>query len=81
MEQANEDLKKLIEAMKKIGKPQEDGSYVTTFLDIFQETESYLESLNGTLRAAKKQKKITFEGEMLLKGKSDKTIVTLLPGN
>lgn len=79
MEQANEDVKKLLEAIKKIGKLQGDGSYTTTFLDVFQETESYLESLNGTLRSAKKQKKITFEGEMLLKGKNDKTIITLLP--
>lgn len=79
MEQANEDVKKLLEAIKKIGKLQADGSYTTTFLEVFQETETYLESLNGTLRSAKKQKKITFEGEMLLKGKSDKTIITLLP--
>jgi len=79
MEKANEDLQKLIEAIKKIGKPQPDGSITTTFLEVFDETESYLESLNGTLRAAKKQKKIAFEGEMLLKGKSDKTIIKLLP--
>lgn len=79
MEQAHEDVQKLIEAIKKIGKPQPDGSIITTFLEVFQETESYLESLNGTLRSAKKQKKITFEGEMLLKGRSDKTIIKLLP--
>lgn len=79
MEQANEDFLKLIEAIKKIGKKQTDGSVQTTFLEIFEETESYLESLNGTLRSAKKQKKITFDGEMLLKPKNNKTIITLLP--
>ena len=79
MEKANEDVAKLIEAIKKIGKQQPDGSISTTFLEVFNETESYLESLNGTLRSAKKQKKIKFEGEMLLKGKNDKTLIVLLP--
>ncbi len=79
MERAKEDLAKLLEAILKIGKKQPDGSISTTFLEIFEETESYLESLNGTLRSAKKQKKINFEGELLLKGKHDKTLITLLP--
>lgn len=78
MENSKEDLVKLINAIKKIGKEQSDGTYIVTFLEIFNETESYLETLNGTLRMAKKQKKINFEGEMLLKGKSDKVIITLL---
>lgn len=78
MENSKEDLVKLINAIKKIGKEQSDGTFIVTFLEIFNETESYLETLNGTLRMAKKQKKINFEGEMLLKGKSDKVIITLL---
>lgn len=78
MEQSNKDLEKLLEAIKKIGKVQPDGTVNVTFAEIFEETESYLESLNGTLRMAKKHKKIKFEGEMLLKGKNDKVIITLL---
>lgn len=36
------------------------------------------EALNGTLRAAKKRKKLTFQGEMLLQGVSDDVDITLL---
>jgi len=37
------------------------------------------EALVGTLRAAKKRKIITYEGELLLQGVHDNVIVTLLP--
>lgn len=36
------------------------------------------EALNGTLRAAKKRKKITFEGEMLLQGAHDDVDIVVL---
>lgn len=36
------------------------------------------EALNGTLRAAKKRKKLTFQGDMLLQGVSDDVDITLL---
>lgn len=36
------------------------------------------EALNGTLRAAKKRKKLTFQGEMLLQGVSDDVDIILL---
>lgn len=36
------------------------------------------EAINGTLRAAKKRKKLTFVGEMLLQGVSDDVDIILL---
>lgn len=38
----------------------------------------FLKALNGTLRAAKRQKVIHFEGQMLLKGAHDKVLITLV---
>jgi Costars len=37
-----------------------------------------VEALNGTLRAARRQKVITFEGQMLLQGVNDNVDVILL---
>ena len=51
---------------------------MTTFIEVFKETEDYLETLMGTLKAAKKLKKIDFKGEMLLKGVNDKVEIKLL---
>jgi hypothetical protein len=39
--------------------------------------EQQLESLVGTLKAAKKRGIISFEGQMLLQGAHDKVVITL----
>ena len=45
-----------------------------------EKLEQELESLVGSLKAAKKRSILTFEGQMLLQGAHDHVVVTLLPG-
>lgn len=40
-----------------------------------------VEALVGTLRAARKQKKIEYEGEMLFMGVSDDVVIKITEGN
>ena len=51
-----------------------------TFAELMEceRCEQIFEALVGTLRAAKKRKVITYQGQMLLKGVSDKVEVQLL---
>jgi hypothetical protein len=53
----------LVEAIKRIAEPQSDGSYKTTFGTIFKDEklEQQLESLVGTMKAAKKRGIIDFQ--------------------
>ena len=77
----NHDVDLLVACLKKIGKDQPDGSKLTTFIDVFKDEvlEQQLESLVGTLKAARTQKKIEWKGQMLLQGAHDKTEIRLLP--
>merc|ERR1712063_24088 len=52
----------------KVGQKQSDGSYVCTFGDIFydEEGEQIFESLVGSLKAARRQGVLKFDGQMLL---------------
>lgn len=72
----------LVQCIKRIGKPQADGSVTTTFGEIFKDEalEQQLESLVGTMKAARKKGAIDFQGQMLLQGAHDKVVVTLKPG-
>ncbi|BGP33605.1 hypothetical protein JCM10296v2_005431 [Rhodotorula toruloides] len=45
---------------------------------VFDKTQHTLEALNGTLRAAKRQKKITFTGELLMMPKDKDVPIVLL---
>eukprot|EP00633_Aureoumbra_lagunensis_P009947 CAMPEP_0197307036 /NCGR_PEP_ID=MMETSP0891-20130614/4469_1 /TAXON_ID=44058 ORGANISM="Aureoumbra lagunensis, Strain CCMP1510" /NCGR_SAMPLE_ID=MMETSP0891 /ASSEMBLY_ACC=CAM_ASM_000534 /LENGTH=863 /DNA_ID=CAMNT_0042790009 /DNA_START=102 /DNA_END=2693 /DNA_ORIENTATION=+ len=53
---------------------------IVTFGELMEceRCEQIFEALQGTLRAAKKRKKIKFESEMLLKGVNDNVEITLL---
>ncbi|KAF5373207.1 hypothetical protein D9757_010543 [Collybiopsis confluens] len=42
------------------------GKYTIAYGILFEKTANTLEALNGTLRAAKKQKKVAFEKELLM---------------
>ena len=63
----------------QLKKRKDDGSVECTFGSLYEATVDTLEALNGTLRAAKKNKVIDFKGQMLLKGANDSVIVKLLP--
>ncbi|PRP87980.1 hypothetical protein PROFUN_02717 [Planoprotostelium fungivorum] len=69
----------LVTAMKRMADPQPDGTYKTTFIKIFKDEvlEQQLESLVGTMKAAKKRGIIDFQGQMLLQGAHDNVEVTL----
>lgn len=69
----------LVDCLKRIGEAQPDGSYKTTFGKIFKDEvlEQQLESLVGTMKAAKKKGVIDFQGQMLLQGAHDNVEVTL----
>ncbi|BGP56803.1 hypothetical protein JCM8202v2_004434 [Rhodotorula sphaerocarpa] len=66
-------------AIKEHGtKNAQTGQYEAPYGVLFDKTASMLEALNGTLRAAKRQKKVTFEGELLMMPKDKDTLVVLL---
>ncbi|GAA6064366.1 hypothetical protein JCM10212_004099 [Sporobolomyces blumeae] len=54
------------------------GHYEISYGELFHATERTLEALNGTLRAAKRQKKVTFPAELLMMPKDKDVVVTLV---
>jgi predicted RNA binding protein with dsRBD fold (UPF0201 family) len=75
------DIEILTAAIKSGGEEINDGdssySHKIMFGKLYQDTVDTLEALNGTLRAAKKQKIVDFKKQMLLKGPDDNEIVYL----
>ncbi|KAF7127498.1 hypothetical protein RHSIM_Rhsim11G0141900 [Rhododendron simsii] len=76
-----EEVEKLKEEIKRLGKVQDDGSYKVTFGVLFNDDRcaNIFEALVGTLRAAKKRKFLTYDGELLLQGVHDNVEITLKP--
>ena len=72
-----EEVVLLKEKIKELGSVQPDGRTGCEFGKLFEETQDIFEALNGTLRAAKRSKIVEFEGQMLLKGASDRVVVYL----
>lgn len=68
--------------IQRIGKLDEKQQYTVTFSQIFRDDEiaNTFESLAGTLKAGKKQKIFHYSAELLLQGKSDDDVITLLNG-
>ena len=87
-EDVQRDIEILVEAIKSGGE-QSSGestatdvpvkySHMITFGKVYELTVDTLEALNGTLRAAKREKKIWFKKQMLLKGADDNQIIYLI---
>lgn len=78
-EGVEKDVLVLIGALNRLGQLQEDGTKQCAFLSVFSDelVEQQLESLMGTLKAAKKRGIVAFEGQILLQGVNDKTPITL----
>jgi hypothetical protein len=74
------EIEELVHGIKRIGKQQTDGTYKTTFGELFHDDkiQNTLESLVGTMKAAKKRGVVTFKSELLLQGVHDKEEVTLI---
>ncbi|CAA0807374.1 Costars family protein [Striga hermonthica] len=76
-----EEIGRLKEEIHRLGQPQPDGSCKVTFGVLFNDDRcaNIFEALVGTLRAAKKRKIITFDGELLLQGVHDNVEIILKP--
>ncbi|KAL6218352.1 PREDICTED: costars family protein [Fragaria vesca subsp. vesca] len=76
-----EEVERLKEEIKRLGKVQADGSYKVTFGVLFNDDRcaNIFEALVGTLRAAKRRKLLTYEGELLLQGVHDNVEIILKP--
>ncbi|CAO2815769.1 unnamed protein product [Amaranthus hypochondriacus] len=76
-----EEVGKLQEEIKRLGQIQQDGSYKVTFGVLFKDDRcaNIFEALVGTLRAAKKRKILTYDGELLLQGVHDNVVITMKP--
>jgi len=56
----------LEKAIKDHGNINTEGKSSVSYGILFDKTANTLEALNGTLRAAKRQKKVTFDAELLM---------------
>ncbi|XP_062214933.1 costars family protein [Phragmites australis] len=76
-----EEVGRLKEEIQRLGQQQPDGSYKVKFGVLFNDDRcaNLFEALVGTLRAAKKRKILTYDGELLLQGVHDNVEITLLP--
>ncbi|KAJ3759713.1 costars domain-containing protein, partial [Lentinula raphanica] len=74
----SEEITILKDAIKDYGTKDSQGRYSVAFGILFDKTANTLEALNGTLRAAKRQKKVTFDAELLMMPKDKDVQVVLL---
>ncbi|KAM7470597.1 hypothetical protein LguiA_008780 [Lonicera macranthoides] len=76
-----EEVERLKVEIKRLGTLQDDGSYKVTFGVLFHDDQcaNIFEALVGTLRAAKKRKVLTYDGELLLQGVHDNVEIILKP--
>ncbi|KAH7675462.1 Costars domain-containing protein [Dioscorea alata] len=74
-----EEVGRLKEEIQRLGQLQSDGTYKVKFGVLFNDDKcaNIFEALVGTLRAAKKRKVVTYEGELLLQGVHDNVEITL----
>ena len=72
-----EEMQQLLTDIKRIG---ESGEPYVEFGDLFDDEEvaNYYEALVGTLKAAKKKGLINYEGQFLLKGFTNKVIISIV---
>ena len=66
--------------LERLGKKSSDALAVVPFGTLMEDErcEQIFEAIIGTLRAAKKRKVVTYDGEMLLKGVNDQVLIKLL---
>ncbi|KAE9408418.1 hypothetical protein BT96DRAFT_985749 [Gymnopus androsaceus JB14] len=66
------------DAIKQHGSIDSEGKHCIAYGILFDKTANTLEALNGTLRAAKRQKKVAFDAELLMMPKDKDVQVVLL---
>ncbi|EFJ35235.1 hypothetical protein SELMODRAFT_8583, partial [Selaginella moellendorffii] len=74
-----EEVGRLRLEIERLGTVQPDGSTVVKFGILFNDDRcaNLFEALVGTLRAAKKRKLLTYDGELLLQGVHDNVDIVL----
>eukprot|EP00445_Apocalathium_hangoei_P034987 CAMPEP_0203964624 /NCGR_PEP_ID=MMETSP0359-20131031/94330_1 /ASSEMBLY_ACC=CAM_ASM_000338 /TAXON_ID=268821 /ORGANISM="Scrippsiella Hangoei, Strain SHTV-5" /LENGTH=92 /DNA_ID=CAMNT_0050901147 /DNA_START=63 /DNA_END=341 /DNA_ORIENTATION=- len=81
--EANESVERgielLVEGLNRLGAKDADGAKTVTFGVVFKDEilEQQLETLVGSLKAAKKRGILDFKGQMLLQGAHDSVVITL----
>jgi Costars len=75
----DEEIHQLMIDIRRLG---EVGTSQVTFGDLFDDddVQQYYEALVGTLKSAKKRGLIEYQGMLLLKGVSDKVIISIKEG-
>ncbi|KAK1417588.1 hypothetical protein QVD17_26718 [Tagetes erecta] len=75
----DEEIEQLKNEIQRLGQKQPNGSYKVTFGVLFNDDRcaNIFEALVGTLRAAKKRKVLTYDGELLLQGVHDNVEIVL----
>ncbi|XP_033873678.2 costars family protein ABRACL [Acipenser ruthenus] len=70
----------LVEEIRRLGSPNADGKISVKFGVLFRDDRcaNLFEAMVGTLKAAKRKKIISFQGELLLQGVHDDVDVVLL---
>ncbi|XP_041372270.1 costars family protein ABRACL-like [Gigantopelta aegis] len=70
----------LVEEIKRLGTVDDSGHHQVTFGELFHDDRcaNIFEALVGTLRAAKRKKIVTYDGELLLQGVHDNVAIKLL---
>jgi hypothetical protein len=73
------ELEHLRHVLKRLGKKNEKGDYVTTFGDIFNDDEvsQQFEGVSATLKNAKQRKMVSYDSPILLQGAHNAVVVTL----
>ena len=74
----DEEIVILTDHIKRLGRESDDGGVIeVTFKQLFDDDQvaNSLESLAGTLKAAKKRKVVSYGPELLLQGMSDNEII------
>lgn len=75
----DKEVEQLVVEIRRIGK-QDGDVFGVSFGELFDDErcQDVFEALMGTLRAAKRVKKIDYQGQLLLKGVHDKVFIKLL---
>ena len=70
----------LVQEIRRLGCPNAEGKTAVTFGVLFRDDRcaNLFEALVGTLRASKRKKVVSYEGELLLQGVHDSVEVVLL---
>ncbi|TFK28592.1 hypothetical protein FA15DRAFT_665033 [Coprinopsis marcescibilis] len=72
------EIEVLTKAIEEHGTTNAEGKKSISYGVLFNKTVDTLEALNGTLRAAKRQKKVAFDAELLMMPRDKDVPVVLL---